>query len=34
MQIEKAPINDCLRVSKLFLKIRVPTIYNSGAICL
>ena len=34
MQLEKALINDCLRVSKPFLKIRIPTIYNFGAIYL
>ena len=30
MQIEKVPINDRLRVSKVSLKFHVPTIYNFG----
>ena len=28
MQIEKALINDCLRVSKVSWKFRIPTAYN------
>ena len=28
MKIEKALINDCLRVSKVSLKFRVPTFHN------
>ena len=28
IQIEKAPINDRLRVSKVSSKFRIPTIYN------
>ena len=34
MQIEKAPINDRLRVSKVSWKFRIPTIYNSAVIYL
>ena len=30
MQIEKVPINDRLRVSKVSLKFHVPTVYNFG----
>ena len=32
MQIEKALINDRLHVSKAFLKIRIPNIYNFAVI--
>ena len=32
MQIEKVLINDCLRVSKVPWKFRIPTIYNVGVI--
>ena len=32
MKIEKALINDPLRVSKVFRKCRIPTIYNFAAI--
>ena len=32
MQIEKALTNDCLRVSKVFRKFRIPTIYNLAVI--
>ena len=34
MQNEKALINDRLRVSKVFWKIRIPTIYNFAEIYL
>ena len=33
MKIEKALINDRLRVSKVSVKIRSPTIYNLAIIC-
>ena len=33
MQIEKVPINDRLRVSKLPWKSHIPTIYNFAVIC-
>ena len=33
MQIEKALINDRLRVSKVSWKFRTPTIYNFAVIC-
>ena len=29
MQIEKALKNDCLHVSKISWKFRIPTVYNS-----
>ena len=32
MQIEKAVITDRLRVSKLFRKFRIPTMYNFAVI--
>ena len=32
MQIKKALINDCLRVSKLFTKFRIATTYNFAVI--
>ena len=32
MQIEKALINDCLRVSKVSGKFRIPIIYNFAVI--
>ena len=32
MQIEKALINDCLRVSKVFWKFRILIIYNFALI--
>ena len=32
MQIEKAPINDRLRVSKVSWKFRIPIIYDSAVI--
>ena len=32
MQIEKALINDCLRISKVSRKFRIATIYNFAAI--
>ena len=32
MQIEKALINDCLRVSKVSGKFRIPTVYNFAVI--
>ena len=34
MQIKKALINDCLRVSKVFWKFHIPTIYNIAVIYL
>ena len=34
MQIVKAPTNDRLRVSKVFGKVRIPTMYNFAVICL
>ena len=34
MQIEKALINDRLRVSKVSWKFRIPIIYNFGVISL
>ena len=33
MQIEKAQINDRLRVSKVSWKFRIPTIFNFAVIC-
>ena len=32
MRIEKVPINDCLRVSKVSQKFCIPTIYNFAVI--
>ena len=33
LQMEKAPIYDCLRFLKVSSKFRIPTIYNSAIIC-
>ena len=34
MQIEKGHINDCLHISKVSRKFRIPTIYNFSVIYL